>query len=122
MIPVVRSTKQGSVTRTHLVVVAPTPLVGQELHRSTKLHYHFIPLIKTTLQRLDFLFQEVMTTFEVGDLLPLMGQATPNGIQLGGGLLEATIYMFIKLEDQLIKVGDVQGPFNLQIVKAIFKS
>ena len=63
-----------------------------------------------------------VTTFKIGDLLPSTTQATANGIQLGGCLLEASIDMFIELEDQLIKVGDVQGPFNLQVTKVIFKS
>ena len=51
-----------------------------------------------------------------------MSQTTPNGIELGGSLLETSIDTFIELEDQLIQVGDIQGLFNLQITKVIFKS
>ena len=63
-----------------------------------------------------------MTTFEIGNLLSSTSQATPNGIQFGGGLLETSVDTFVELEDQIIKVRDVQGSFNLQVVKVIFKS
>ena len=116
-----RTTKHGSVTRAHLVIVASTPLVGQELHRSTKFHYCFVSLIKTTLQRLDLLLQGLITTFEISDLLTSTSQTTPDSIQLGGSLFEAGINTFIELENQLVQVRDIQGLFNLQITKLIFE-
>ena len=46
---------------------------------------------------------------------------TPDSIQLGASLFEAGVDTFIELEDQLIQVRDIQGLFNLQIIKLIFE-
>ena len=118
---VIRTTKRGSVTRAHLVIITLTPLIGQELHRSTKLCYRFVTLIKTTLQRLDLLLQGLITTLEISDFLTSTSQTTPDSIQLGGSLFETGVDMFIELKDQLIQIGDIQGLFNLQITKLIFE-
>ena len=86
-----------------------------------KLCCRLVSLIKTTLQRLDLLFQGLITTFKISDLLTSTSQTTPDSIQLGGSLFEARVDMFIELEDQLVQVGDIQGLFNLQITKLIFE-
>ena len=118
---IVRTTKHGSATRAHLVIVAPTPLVSQEVHRPTKLSNRLVPLDKMILQGLDLLLQGFITAFKIGDLLTLTSQTTPNGIQLGASLLKTGIDTFIELEDQIIQVRDVQGLGDLQIAKLIFE-
>ena len=119
---VVRTTKHGSATRAHLVIITPTPLVSQEVHRSTKLGNCLVPLVKTILQSLDLLLQGLVTTFQIGDLLTSTSQTAPDGVQLGTSLLETGLNTFIKLEDQVIQVGDVQSLGNLQIAKLVFEA
>ena len=41
--------------------------------------------------------------------------------QLGASLFETGFDTFIKLEDQVVQVGDVQGLFDFQIAKLIFE-
>ena len=118
---VVRTTKHGSATRAHLVIVAPTPLVGQEVHRSTKLGNRLIPLVKTILQGLDLLLQGLVTAFKIGDLLTPTSQTAPDGVQLGASFLETGLNTFIELEDQVIQIGDVQSLGNFQIAKLVFE-
>ena len=118
---VVRTTKYGSAARAHLVVVAPTPLVGQEVHRSTKFGNRLVPLIKTILESLDLLLQRLITAFKIGDLLTPTSQTASNGIQLGPSLLETGIDTLIKLEDQVVQVRNIQSLRSLQIAKFIFE-
>ena len=65
---VVRTIKHGSATRAHLVIVTPTPLVSQEVHRLTKLGNRLVPLVKTILESFDLLLQRLITALKIGDL------------------------------------------------------
>ena len=40
--------------------------------------------------------------FEIGNLLSLTTQATSDGVQLSGSLLETSVDTFIELEDKII--------------------
>ena len=67
-----------------------------------KLRYCLIPLIKMLPQRFDLLLQDVVTAFVIGNLLSLTTQATSDGVQLSGSLLETSVDTFIELEDKII--------------------
>ena len=46
--------------------------------------------------------KNVVTALKICDLLPPMTQATSDGIQLSGSLLEACVDTFVKLEDKVV--------------------
>ena len=73
------------------------------------------------LQGLDLLLQGLVTTFKIGDLLTPTSQTTPDGVQLGASLHKTGLDTFIKLEDQVVQVGDIQSLGNLQIAKLVFE-
>ena len=43
-----------------------------------------------------------MTALKIGDLLPLTTQATSDGIQLSGSLLEACVNMLVGFKDEIV--------------------
>ena len=51
----------------------------------------------------------------------MTSQTTPDSIQLGASFFETGFNTFIKLEDQVVQVGDIQGLCDFQITKLIFE-